>query len=97
MPHIYGDPEKPITNILAINLRQTSSLSGVTITRDSTESNVNIDSLGLAIGTHDLVIESYDENSLVQSALKTDIVQIVVDAIVPEAPTSLVRGIVTKT
>ena len=74
VPHIFADPTKPITNILAINLRQTSSLSGVTITRDSSESVVNIDTSALAIGIHDLVFESYDNNSSVQSALKTDTV-----------------------
>ena len=78
MPHIYGDPEKPITNILAINLRQTSSLNGVTISRDSEDSFISIDTSGLAIGTHDLVIESYDNNSSVQSALKTETIQIIV-------------------
>ena len=89
MPHIFADSDKPITNILSINLRQTSSLSGVTISRDSSESVVSIDTSGLAIGTHDLVIESYDNNSSVQSTLKTDTVQIVVQT-VPDAPTSLV-------
>ena len=96
MPHIFADSTKPITNILSINLRQTSSLSGVTISRDSSESVVSIDTSGLAIGTHDLVIESYDNNSSVQSTLKTDTVQIVVQT-VPDAPTSLVQDNVTKT
>ena len=68
----------------------------MTITRDNSESVVNIDTSGLAIGTHVLVIESYDNNSSVQSALKTDHVQIVV-AVVPDAPTSLVQDNVTKT
>ena len=96
MPHIFADLTKPITNILSINLRQTSSLSGVTISRDSSESVVSIDTSGLDIGTHDLVIESYDSNNSVESALKTDTVQIVVFA-VPDAPTLLLHGSVTKT
>ena len=83
VPHIYADPTKPITNLLAINLRQKSLLNGVTITRDSSESVVIIDSSGLSIGTHDLVIESFDDNSSVKSALKTDLIQITVEASVP--------------
>ena len=80
MPHVYADPLKPITNVLAINLRQTSSLSGVTIIRDSSESVVSIDTSGLTIGTHDLIIESYDNNSSLPtpSTLKSDTIQITV-------------------
>ena len=82
MPHVYADPDKPITNVLSINLRQTSSLIGVTITRDSIESVVSIDTSGLDIGTQNLVIESYDINSSlpIPSALKTDTIQITVEA-----------------
>ena len=50
----------------------------MSITRDSSESILTVDTTGLAIGTYELVIESYDDNSSVKSALKTDIIQIIV-------------------
>ena len=63
----------------------------MTIARNSFASVVDVDTSGLAIGTHDLVIESYDDNSSVQSALKTDTIQIIITPIEPDAPTSLVQ------
>ena len=68
----------------------------MSITRDSSESVVAVETADLAIGTHDLVIESYDDNSSVKSALKTDTIQIVV-AVEPDAPTSLVQDTASST
>ena len=77
MPHIVADLNKPISNEISIYVRETSSLS-VKITRDNYESVLTLDTTELAIGTHDLIIESYDENSSVKSALKTDTILILV-------------------
>ena len=50
----------------------------MTITRDSSQSVLTLDTSSLAEGTHELVIESYDANSSVKSALKTDKILIIV-------------------
>ena len=50
------------------------------MTRNTSESILTIDTSGLETGTHDLVIESFDGNSSVQSALKIDKINIEVTA-----------------
>ena len=51
----------------------------VQISRTSSESILTVDTSELVAGaTYDLVIESYDENSSVKSALKTDTIQLIV-------------------
>ena len=46
------------------------------ISRTESESVLTLDPSGLTGGIHELVIESYDEHSSVQSALKTDTILI---------------------
>ena len=70
------------------------------ITRSNSESILTVDTSELVVGTtYDLVIESYDENSSVKSALKTDTIQITIEAAaaatVPQsyaAPTTSIGG-----
>ena len=76
MPHIYADPNAPIGNRLAINLRQKSSLSFVQISRTSSESVLSINGCGIAVGTYELVIESFDDLSIAKSTLMTDRIEI---------------------
>ena len=74
---IYSDMSAPVRTPLEIHVRQTSSLSFVSITRSSTESVLSIDSSGLTAGsTYELVIESYDDLGSVKSALKVDRINI---------------------
>ena len=71
MPHIEASSIRPIGNILDIYVRQTSVLS-VKMSRTSTESVLTVETSELVTGTHDLIIESYDRNSKIGSALKID-------------------------
>lgn len=73
VPHIISDPKIPVSNTLAIHIRQTSDLD-VQISRSSTESIVKTSYLDE--GTHELVIESYDDNSTTKGTLKIDKINI---------------------
>ena len=77
IPHIYADTSKPIGNVLDIKVRQASNLNFKVFYTDL-EAVLKIDPSDLVAGTHDLVIESFDDNSIKKSTLKTDTIQIIV-------------------
>ena len=68
--HIYS--ELTIGTELAINLRQASQLSFVTLVELDGRTQVVIDPSSLDQGEYELVLESYNTLSVAQSALKTD-------------------------
>ena len=76
VPHITS--ALTIGNILQINLRQKSGfeLDFVSLSNTLGSTDVMIDGEIPTPGTYELVLESFDEASSVQSALKTDRIQI---------------------
>ena len=80
--HIINDPDKPLGNVLTIHVRQEeaeSKLSFIEIARTEDESILTVKKSLALPGTHQLIIESYDENSTVKSTLKTDIISLVIE------------------
>ena len=76
VPHIFDEFTSIREN--TINLRQATQLElpFVTISEESGESLVQIDSGDTSVGDYELRLESYDALSSIQSTLKTDIVLI---------------------
>ena len=74
VPHIFDE----FTGIqeYTINLRQgtSSELAFVTISEESSQAVVEINSGGIPEGDYELKLESYDALSAIQSTLKTDII-----------------------
>ena len=62
----------PLGNDLLIQLRQTSALDFVTINNSGTKHSITINPQGISTGYYELILESYDGNSSIKSALKTD-------------------------
>ena len=78
----------PIGNNLDIRLRQAESHSKDWIKIDPTNEAIYLQqpSGGLVAGTHTVVIESYDANSSVKSALKTDLIVVNVNQNIEQIP-----------
>ena len=76
MPNIYSYYQ--IGNTLDIKLRQKSEnhLNFISFTEKTGVTEVTIDSSGVALGVYTIYIESFDANSNVQSALKTDMIEV---------------------
>ena len=76
VPHIFDEFTSIREN--TINLRQAtqSELPFVSISEESGQSLVQINSGGTSVGDYELRLESYDALSSIQSTLKTDIVLI---------------------
>lgn len=86
LPHIYA--KYAIGNTLKIDIRQAPSqpfVEFVSLTRLENSVTVRLDATSVPLGSYSLYLESYDLNSLVRSALKTDVIQIKVVAPVPES------------
>ena len=65
-----------IGNTLDIKLRQKTDFDFVIFDEKENHTDLSIDGEGITPGTYNLIIESFDSNSNVQSALKTDTMQI---------------------
>ena len=65
-----------IGNTLDIKLRQKTDFDFVIFYEKENHTDLSIDGEGITPGTYNLIIESFDSNSNVQSALKTDTIQI---------------------
>ena len=78
VPNIYS--LYLIGNEIAIQLRQKTELSFVSfaVNASTSSSDLIIDAIELPPGVYSLAFESYDTNSNVKSALKTDTIEIIV-------------------
>ena len=74
-----------------VNLRQKSDhhLSFISFTEKTGVTDVIIYSSGEAPGVYTIHIESFDANSNVQSTLKTDIIEITVEVLLPQFASEL--------
>ena len=78
IPDIYADPLAPISNVLAIRMRQASALPFITVKRYGVKTLIYIENQIAEAGEFQLVLESYDATSTVQSALKTDTINLII-------------------
>ena len=76
VPHIYNEFSTGTEH--TINLRQANSsqLPFIFISEQTGQTNVLIDSAGVAVGDYELQLESYDASGSIRSTLKTDTIQI---------------------
>ena len=77
VPNLYSS--FLIGNEIAIQLRQKTELSFVSFAVNASSSDLIIDAIELPPGVYSLTFESYDTNSNVKSALKTDTIEIIVE------------------
>ena len=87
IPHIYSD--FAIGTEMAIDLRQAdgTELSFVTLINQSGTTEVFIDAIGVVTGDdYELVLQSFNALTTVQSSLKTDIIEVTVQSYVRAEP-----------
>lgn len=97
VPHIYS--AYPIGNTLKIDLRLGSSSTPmpkiVQMTRQSSSVDITIDAIGVPVGAYELVLESFDANSKVQSTLKKDVIKVNVIGPAPSISQDQLSKVVT--
>ena len=76
VPHVFN--EFTAATLSQVKLRQATlnSLSFVTITEETDQSVVSIDSEGVSLGSYDLYLESYDVDIGTEHILMTDVIRL---------------------